>query len=211
LLTARVAQTSLNVAMKANPIGAIITGITVLAGGIYWMATHWDLVKQKIGVVWNFIKVYNPITQLFRPIFYLFPAVKQFFGDVWNFLTKWIKKAWEGIKWLWDKIKDFLGFGETKIDVKAGVEMLKEEAPDKSNPMLSNKLDPNFIPDAKVSGSGSGGGGHARNVTIQITNLVGEIKIVSNSVKEALPEIKRMFSEALIAEVRDAEMMLAGG
>lgn len=50
------AQHGLNAAMKANPIGLVITGITLLVGAGILLYRNWDTVKEKWGDVWNTIQ-----------------------------------------------------------------------------------------------------------------------------------------------------------
>lgn len=46
LQVATTAQGALNLMMRANPIGLVITAVALLAAGLYYLATHWDKVKQ---------------------------------------------------------------------------------------------------------------------------------------------------------------------
>ena len=48
-----VAQWALNVAMSANPIGLLITGIAVLVGVGWMLYRNWDLIKKKVLELWD--------------------------------------------------------------------------------------------------------------------------------------------------------------
>lgn len=56
LKSASAAQGILNIAMTANPIGAIVMGITLLIAGIVLMVKHWDKVKIVFGKTMDFMK-----------------------------------------------------------------------------------------------------------------------------------------------------------
>jgi TP901 family phage tail tape measure protein len=49
------AQWALNVAMNANPIGLIITGIAALIAIGFLVVKNWDLIKETFTKVWNYI------------------------------------------------------------------------------------------------------------------------------------------------------------
>lgn len=95
------AQKGLNAAMKANPIGLIITAITLLVGALVWlyqnnetarniMQAAWQGIKKAVEVAWSGIKV-------------AFQAIKDFISNVLVPVLKWlyenvVKPVWNGIK-----------------------------------------------------------------------------------------------------------------
>lgn len=95
------AQKGLNAAMKANPIGLIVTAITVLVAALVWlynnnetarniMQAAWRGIKKAVEVAWSGIKV-------------AFQAIKDFISNVLVPVFKWlyenvVKPVWNGIK-----------------------------------------------------------------------------------------------------------------
>lgn len=116
-------QWLLNVAMSANPIGLIVTGIAALAAGLIYFFTQtetgkriWDVVwggiKTGFEATWNFVK---PIFGLWLDYLGLYVTAGQKVGEgamwLWN---NALKPAYEGIlqlfSWWWGGIKAYWGF-----------------------------------------------------------------------------------------------------
>jgi phage-related minor tail protein len=55
-LVSTIAQHGFNAALKANPIGAVITAITLLVGAGVLLYQNWDVVKEKAGQLWEWLK-----------------------------------------------------------------------------------------------------------------------------------------------------------
>lgn len=72
--TITAAQWAWNIAMNANPIGLVVTGIGLLIGAGILLYKNWDLVKEKAGQLWS--------------------AISNFFGKIW---TK-TKEIWGNVK-----------------------------------------------------------------------------------------------------------------
>lgn len=72
--TITAAQWAWNVAMNANPIGLVVTGIGLLIGAGILLYKNWDTVKEKAGQLWG--------------------AIQKFFGNIW---TK-TKEIWGNVK-----------------------------------------------------------------------------------------------------------------
>ena len=92
LLTA--AQTKFNLALSANPIGVVLGGITLLAGGAYLLYKNWDTLKEKAYSLWTamdnnpfgraakfIIQYLTPIGQLTTGIKKLYEWYKKFKGE----------------------------------------------------------------------------------------------------------------------------------
>lgn len=92
LLTA--AQTKFNLALSANPIGVVLGGITLLAGGAYLLYKNWDTLKEKAYSLWEamdnnpfgraakfIIQYLTPVGQLTTGIKKLYEWYKKFKGE----------------------------------------------------------------------------------------------------------------------------------
>lgn len=113
------AQRGLNAAMRANPIGAIITAITLLIGALVWFFTQTELGQAIWQNVWNGIKTATAaVVDWFQT--HVVPVLER----VWNAIATgamWlyenaIRPAWDGIMlavrvasaWIRDKVVPIL-------------------------------------------------------------------------------------------------------
>lgn len=112
-----VAQRVLNAAMKANPIGLIITAITLLVGGLILAYNKFDWFKNFVDMVWAGIKVAaGAVAEWFMT--YVWPTIKSaldWLGQAFTWLYQnVILPVWEGIKTAisaaWPVIQAVFGF-----------------------------------------------------------------------------------------------------
>lgn len=87
--------------------GAIIGG---LVAGIVWLVNHWDLVKQKVEDVWNFIESHIALKILFimNPIGLLITLIVKLIQNwdnlkastmaIWNAIANFFKEVWATIQ-----------------------------------------------------------------------------------------------------------------
>lgn len=124
---ATVVQKGLNLAMRANPIGIIITLIAALVAGLIWFFTQtetgkaiWQGFMDWLASAWEWIKttavtVFNGIVDA---IVGAWTWIKDKTAELWNTIANWVKDNWQTIlDWLsllnpvtavirhWDKIK----------------------------------------------------------------------------------------------------------
>lgn len=119
-----VAQKGLNAAMRANPIGLIITAITLLVGAIVWLYNNNETARKIIDAAWTGIKnavkfawervikpafdaISNFVTNTLAPAFVWFrdSVIK----PVWNWISEAISNHWNAwIKPVLNAIKFFL-------------------------------------------------------------------------------------------------------
>lgn len=105
------AQKLLNLAMKANPIGIIITAITALVGALVWFFTQTDAGKEIWSNFMNFLKeAWANISKFFQDVWNnVLKPVFEGIGEVLNFVwTSIIKPVFDGIsaaaKWVFETI-----------------------------------------------------------------------------------------------------------
>lgn len=106
-----IAQWALNAAMSANPIGAIITALSLLVGGIVWVATQttffqdaWAWMTEAIGTAWNWLwttvlqPVFTAIAEIFTWIYetIILPIVTgiMIYIGLWAAAISWL---WTGV------------------------------------------------------------------------------------------------------------------
>lgn len=133
----RVAQLALNAAMRANPIGLIITAITALVGALVWFFTKTEVGKKIVTAVWGAIKTAiksvadwwtNTAWPAIKAVIDWFGAAFQAAGKIisgvwanirsaiaasWNWINKWVitpfKLALEALKYTFQVVKDAIG------------------------------------------------------------------------------------------------------
>lgn len=111
---AAIAQRALNLVMRANPIGLIITAITALVAGLVWFFTKTKAGKKIIEVVWGAIKkamksvadwwtetAWPAIKKAIVAMQIGFKVAKDKISDAWNKIKAGVKVVWE---WIRDKV-----------------------------------------------------------------------------------------------------------
>lgn len=127
------AQRVMNIAMKANPIGIIITLIALLVAGLVWFFTKTELGQKIVKKVWGAIKkaIKGVVTWWEETAWPTIKAVWELVTDAFkkagDKIKKFLKKAWdfmkEVFKWTplglvvtnWDKITKWFGKVGDKI------------------------------------------------------------------------------------------------
>ncbi|WJM62841.1 phage tail tape measure protein [Bacillus amyloliquefaciens] len=124
-----VAQRVLNVALKANPIGLVITAIGLLVAAVIYSYKHFKGFRKVVDSVWSGVK--KAFSSSVKYCKKLFTRLSKHFGDTWgdikdefNSATKLIKSILKTFsdffhgRWdkLWDDVKDI---------VKKGVKLVK--------------------------------------------------------------------------------------
>ena len=126
------AQWALNVAMNANPIGLIITGVGLLIAGIVLLYKNWDSVWSGILVitdkVWTGIKagwdwivvVFRNVVSLYQSLFEgVGSAIGGFFSSVWASIRSALLDT---ANWIITKLNGLLG-GIRAIAGLVGIEI----------------------------------------------------------------------------------------
>ncbi len=122
-----IAQRALNLVMKANPIGIVITAIAALVAGLVWFFTKTKLGKKIIAVAWAGIKAaIKGVADWWTKT--AWPNIKKviaWFGAAFQTAKSVIAAAWQGIKsaagtvWNWIKAHVIFPF-------KVGIFLLRE-------------------------------------------------------------------------------------
>ena len=110
-------QWALNVAMKANPIGLVITAIALLVGGIWLLCKNWDLVKRKTMELWKkldehplgkvlkfIIKFGNPIGAMINAFLFLKDVITQ----NWDTIKSFAMTLWDNLVGAFNYVKDVI-------------------------------------------------------------------------------------------------------
>ncbi|MGP5162560.1 peptidoglycan DD-metalloendopeptidase family protein [Arthrobacter rhombi] len=96
------AQQGLNAAMRANPIGIVITAITLLVGALVWLYKNNETARRIMDAAWTGIKnaVKFAWEKVIRPAFQAIAGfVKNVLGPIFSWLYQnIIKPVWHGIK-----------------------------------------------------------------------------------------------------------------
>ncbi|WP_142317391.1 hypothetical protein [Bacillus sp. AFS017336] len=96
------AQWALNVAMDANPVGAVIIAIAALAAGAVLLYRNWDLVKTKTVELWNkmgplkslFLGLLGPIGLVVGAVKALVSSWDSLMGKIRSFkMPSWVSTA----------------------------------------------------------------------------------------------------------------------
>jgi len=208
---AAAAQWALNVAMNANPVGLLITGLSALAAGLVWLYKKFD---------WFRIKVQG-LTKLLGDWFFgwvdkIFPGmgekIKRFFGKLKDFVVnKIIAPLKKAVKW----VKGLFGSDEDETK-ELSVSVNKEIKEDKRFSHVSagqifkpGVLDGNTV-QTKAAGSSSGSGPITkRNINVHIERLVSDIHLHVTNLEEGAEKIREAVREALVGAVRDFEVSIS--
>lgn len=164
-------QWALNVAMAANPIGLIITGIVLLVGAVVW-------VVKKIRENWDrltawFTKMVKFWATYLNPFGWLLQLVKVVFPNAYEKIMGWINKIIGGVKKALGWIKGLFGSKDKKMTVKVNEETGVVET------NTTNPDDPEFNPEADAGGAATpalnniaAGGTKQTNISLTIEKMI---------------------------------------
>jgi hypothetical protein len=214
LFAATAAQIGLNVAMTANPIGLIVTGIAALAGAVWLIVENWSVIKVWLIDLAAFVWKWSPFKLMLDMADALFPGLIGKLKEWGGILFTWLESLWGKLTELWDIIAPALGLGD--ISVKAEQIKLPEWKPNQDKAQGDFKTGLDLGGEKKKGGGGiasasngviSGAGVQSatpKNITINIGSLVqGGITISSTTVGEGAAKIKDIIAEQLIRAVND--------
>lgn len=95
LKAATAAQWGLNFAMRANPVGLIVTAIGALVAGLVWFFTQTDVGKQIVANAWAWIQgaIANVVSWWNSTLVPALQTVGQWFSDVWSGAVSVVQSA----------------------------------------------------------------------------------------------------------------------
>ena len=192
------AQYALNVAMGLNPIGLIVTGVALLAAGLYYA---WQKSETFRGVIKG---LWAATTELLSPVMAL---GKAFIGLV----TLDFGQMKEGLK--------DAAIALANMNVKGAFEKayLAEVTPKGKEALTTSTATAGTGLAGAATGKGkaAGGAGHSaaagrsvRNVNVTIQNLVRELNVHAKTIKESGGNIRDAFSQILVDATRDFEQAM---
>lgn len=202
-----------NAALRANPIGLVVTAIGLLIGAGVYLYQNWDTVKVKAGELWDKTKevfggIYDWASQKIQPVTSFFKGLYDKFIDFRNAITnfkppEWVSKIGGAIGKAAGAVGNFISgshaTGLERVPYDGYVaELHKDEtvltaqqsSALRSAGMLSQNSD--GTPELNMGGGGTtqqapnaGGGGHQF-----IFNITGDNPLdIAQKVREALSDL----------------------
>lgn len=206
LMTA--AQWALNIAMNANPIGLIITGIAVLTAGVVMAYQKFGVFRAVLWGVWGVIKEWTAI-------------VSEAFQNVW--------KVIKGVFTLDSSMIADGYIGNAKLMVNAGMRLaqgfkdgyesgMKDFAADQAKKtvaapktvqpaaQLGGKKTAAAVVPTKSETKGAQGQ-KAVTITVNIGNLIKDFKIATTNIQEGTAKVREMVAQALVNATNDSQLI----
>jgi len=172
--SAVLAQMGFNAALTANPIGAVIMGITALVAAVWWLVENWDWVTEKAVQLWEFLKANNPFSGLIDGIREAFPELMTWIDKAWEYLTGMFNKVYEAGQETFGWLSESLGFGKTEFMETKQKELDKAKAAKEKEAWVKNAMDIYKIDRAgaleKWEKKQAGGGGGVTDTNTPTTN-----------------------------------------
>lgn len=219
----------LTAAMMANPIGLVVTAISLLTAGIVYAYNEFEEFRGAVWGVWEatkqvFSNIYDYFKRYFMPVIDAIKAVKEGrWGDALKaggeaFLK--INPVTGGLMLAYDATKAAVQGDFTKgvadayrKGVAEGIDdFRKGNAVDSFSGMGSDSMTPTaggFVPESSSTAtslkSSKVGAKQPENIYINIDTL-GQITLQNTTIKESLPKIKQMVQEVLISAVNDTRL-----
>lgn len=224
LLTA--AQWALNVAMNANPIGIIITGLGLLVGAVVYAYNTFGTFRAVLWGVWGTIKAWAQlVVDTFQGVYKTIKGVLTFDAAMvvegWNQAADAMvnsgKRLADGFKKGYDEgMADFAKDQASKKVKAPGVELQTgTTTPGKGIPGAPQGL----VPGASLTGGkGTGEGKNtaqtkraegAKSVTINVSigSLIKDFKIQTTNITEGAGRVREMVAQALVSATNDSQLI----
>ena len=202
------AQWALNVAMNANPLGLIITGIAVLTAGIVLAYQKFGVFRAVLWGVWGTIKAWAAlVVDVFENVWKVIKGVMTFdaamitegFKGTANAYIDAGKRLAQGFKDGYDSgMKDFAA-DQAKKTV-AAPKTIQSAA--KAG---GNKNADALVP-TKTETKGAQGQ-KAITITVNIGSLIKDFKISTTNITEGTAKIRELVAQALINATNDSQLI----
>jgi tape measure domain-containing protein len=206
LMTA--AQWALNIAMNANPIGLIITGIAVLTAGIVLAYQKFGTFRAVLWGVWGTIKAWAAlVVDVFQNVWKVVKGVMTFdaamitegFKGTANAYMDAGKRLAQGFKDGYESgMKDFAADQAKKTVAAPKTIQTAAQAGGKKN---ADALVP-----TKTETKGAQGQ-KAITMTVNIGSLIKDFKISTTNIQEGTAKIREMVAQALINATNDSQLI----
>jgi hypothetical protein len=214
------AQWALNAAMDANPVGLVIAGVALLAGGLYYAYQKSETFRAGL----------NGLMEIGKSLGDVFLGLGKTIVGALTFNPKMIAEGAAQAAKAVGNISDKGGLGgifnkgydssiaETRASEKAKAKEDKQK--EAAAPMIGKAHVPDYLPSdkelkelkksktTKVGNESVAGGKSVKNITINIQSLIKEFSQHVNNLRGTdAYELKRLVSETLLSAVRDVEIM----
>jgi tape measure domain-containing protein len=203
-----VAQWALNVAMNANPLGLIITGIAVLTAGIVLAYQKFGVFRAVLWGVWGTIKAWAAlVVDVFENVWKVIKGVMTFdaamitegFKGTANAYIDAGKRLAQGFKDGYDSgMKDFAA-DQAKKTVAAPKTI-------QSGAQAGGKKGAESLLPTKSETKGAQGQ-KAITMTVNIGSLIKDFKISTTNIQEGTAKIREMVAQALINATNDSQLI----
>lgn len=210
-ITATAAQWGLNIALNANPIGLVVIAVAAAIGAVVLLVKHWDIIKEKIWQLTQFLWEHHPFKWLIDVVDKIFPGFKAQMTVLWD----WIKGRFEALLgWfteVWDKVKSFFGSSDSP---QAAVKLAtlptatlpsgdgKDDNDGKTDPKFNTKL-------GNATATSIAGGGTRNNViTLHIGKLQDQIVIQTTNLKMGAQQAGEQIVEQILLALNGANAAL---
>jgi tape measure domain-containing protein len=191
------AQHALNVAMNLNPIGLIITGIGILAAGLYYAYQKSETFRASLKGAWAVM------TELMGPV----AALGKAMVGIFTFNPSMVA---EGLAQVKSSIETMDLKGAFAKAYNSEVSNSNKASENNKNGLGNAPAVGGANPNATGTGvKGSAAAGNSvRNVSVTIQNVVKELIVNSSSVKESTNEIRKQVAQIMVDTIRDYEQAL---
>lgn len=201
LFTATAAQTSLNVAMYANPVGAFVAGLLAIGAAIGLIIYNWDTIVDYMKIIGTWLWEHHPFKWMLDLIDKVFPGFKEHLKSIFDTLIKWFSDMWNKIVGVWNKVADLFGgkmslpsvdFGKNTItfaDTTNGMDLVKIPKADNAKTRRETEASerrPNNV------------------ITMTINKIEVNATVMKDKVSEGIEDLKAQIAAAIVESANDA-------
>lgn len=206
------AQTGLNLAMSANPLGLVIVGLTAVGTAVYGIIKHWDVVKKWLIDLGMFMLKMNPFYWLIQGIDMLFPGFIEKLKSWWNAIGGFFKKIGGWFVKIWNEYLAPLFGLEKQPEMQTGsLDDLNLSGANSPNNISSDIVPPVNTNDninkkisTGVSGINTSG---SKSINISFGKLIEQFNINTQNITEGYAEMETLTIESLLRVLNQANMM----
>jgi hypothetical protein len=200
---ATAATNAWNIALKASPIGWIITALAVMTGAVVYCYNEFGKFRGVVWATWAVIKeVVSLIGDAFKSVYHIihgaftfnWSEVKQGWAEGVSVVTDAAKRIGDAAKKGYEE-----GVADFGKDQKKEGEGLVPKKTFKANPLGQGPA----IKEPKSKATGT----KSVTINVSIKDLIGTQNINTTTLKEGLPKIKDMIVQVLSGAVNDFQIV----